>query len=153
MFERKRVSVCGIYILLVFIFGCSNNEQKTYKEVNKGLAVYSDVNDSLFFAQVKKYIQKNGKHERVSLSSIINDTNLMVDYYSVLKNDWEVTVDHSNRIYFSKDNVHYGNVILQSDSVFVEPYYLGSKEKIDTLNEIIRPINEVYESLIKSISK
>lgn len=138
--------------LVLLIFSCNSNQLKIQNVTNQDEYTYRNSKDSLSFYQLKKHIQNNGKHERVSVSSIANDTSLMVDYYSMLKNDWEVTIDHSNRIYFSRDKVHYGNVILRDDSVFVEPYYLGPKENIDTVNEIIKPINEVYKSLIKSIN-
>lgn len=155
MSGKIKISVFGIsflFFLLLSIFSCNGSQLKIHNEVNHDEIAYQNPNDSLPFYKVKKHIQKNGKHERVSVSSIASDTSLMVDYYSIISDNWEITIDHTNRIYFSKDKVHYGNVILQSDSVFVEPYYLGPKESIDTLNEIIKPINEVYISLIKSIN-
>lgn len=155
MSGKIKISIFGISFLsflLLSIFSSNGSQLKIHNALNQGEFKSRNHNDSLTFYNIKKHIQKNGKHERVSVSSIANDTSLMVDYYSIISDNWEITIDHTNRIYFSKDKVHYGNVILQSDSVFVEPYYLGLDKNIDTLNEIIKPINNVYKGLIKSIN-
>lgn len=109
--------------------------------------------DSIHFNLVKKYIEKNGKHRRMSASSVAGDTSLMIDYYSISKEGWEITKDHHSRIYFSYNSHSFGNVFLEFDSAYVEPYYLGSIEVIDTLTEIRVPISKLYNELVHQALK
>ncbi|MFT6443010.1 MAG: hypothetical protein ACJASQ_001114 [Crocinitomicaceae bacterium] len=156
------------FLFCVVIYGCDNEStkvnalnplvigQKSMK-IESPNSVVPNLNehestiaftDSIHFKKVKLYIQNNGKHDRVSVSAIAGDTDMMVDYYSIVREDWKITKDHHTRIYFSYDSYSYGNVFLVKDSVHVEPYYIGPKEDIDTLNEIIRPITKLYNALV-----
>jgi hypothetical protein len=114
---------------------------------------FIEFTDSIHFQKVKQYIEKNGKHDRVSISSVPGDTSMMVDYYSIISEGWKITKDHHTRIYFSYESYSYGNVFLVHDSVHVEPYYIGPRENIDTLNEIRRPIVKLYNSLVNEVLK
>ncbi len=105
--------------------------------------------DAFHFQMVKQFIEKIGKHDRVSASAMIGDTSLMIDYYSIEKEGWNITKDHHTRIYFSYASHSYGSVFLEHDSVHVEPYYLGPKDDIDTLIEIILPITKLYNELVE----
>lgn len=109
--------------------------------------------DSAHFEMIKFYIEKTGVHERISISAIAGDTSLLVDYYTIKRGEWEITKDSHSRIYFSQEDCSYGNVFLLQDAVYVEPYYTGPEENIDTLNEIILPIKGLYNQLRKEALK
>ncbi|MEZ4937418.1 MAG: hypothetical protein R2799_07475 [Crocinitomicaceae bacterium] len=105
------------------------------------------------FTKVHQYIRETGLHKRVSVSAIAGDTSKMVDYYSIEKDKFKLTVDHSKRIYIEYNGNHIGNLYLDQDSVYVEPYHMKMGEDMDTLTDIIDPIWALYEMLILEIDK
>jgi hypothetical protein len=109
--------------------------------------------DAIHFQKVKQYLEEVGKHDSVSISALAGDTSMMVDYYSIDRKGWNITKDHHTRIYFSYDSHSYGSIFLVDDSVHVEPYYIGPKETIDTLHEIIQPITKLYNTLVNEARK
>jgi hypothetical protein len=109
--------------------------------------------DSIHFQIVKQYIKSIGEHERVSASAIAGDTNWMVEYYSISRGDWKITIDHTKRIYFSFKSYSHGNILLEDNSVHVEPYYIGPREDIDTLIDIVFPITTLYNTLVQESSE
>lgn len=149
-----------VLFLFVVFFGCGNDNLKT-NVLNSGVVglnsikpniepdePYIEFVDSTHFQKVKQYIQKIGNHDRISISAILGDTSMMIDYYSIKKEGWKITKDNHTRLYFSYNNYSYGNVFLVQDSVHVEPYYTGPKNDIDTLNEIVLPITKLYNTLV-----
>jgi len=170
---NKLYNALYVFALTIFLcailYGCDNesvktnnldssvNEQDSIKTASKNSSKFDkdqiQFTDSVHFQMVKQYIEETGKHHRLSASAVAGDTNLMVDYYSILREGWEITKDHHSRIYFSYDSYSYGSIFLENDSVHVEPYYVGPRKGIDTLGEIIQPITKLYNELIDEAGK
>ena len=144
------------FAFLLFI-SCSQNEisSSDSKPIEKKTDTIARIapHKSDSFNKVKAYIRHKGKHERVSVSSVQGDTSMMVDYYSIQNENWKLTIDHSNRIYVDFKGIHLGNLFLDEDSVYVEPYHMKMDKELDTLTDIIGPVWEQYELLLTAICK
>lgn len=84
------------------------------------LAMNKNLSDSTFFKPIyfkklQKYILKNGKTEKVNISSR-SDKPIYFTYHILEIDDIKLTVDKSNRIYFSdKNSLKLGNILLSED--------------------------------------
>lgn len=71
------------------------------------------------FDRVKLYIKENGALEKFNISS--NDSEQkIVSYYKIQVNSFEIAIDHSNRIYLSKDSVTHASLYKNGSIKLVE---------------------------------
>lgn len=141
-----------IAFLVILIVSCSNSEQSNNEMTSQKRQKVQTDEPISSFESVKKYIHSNGTHEQVSASSMLGDSNMLVDYYFIYKNEWKITSDHSNYLYFSKNNISYGNILFEDDTTTIEVHYFGG-HPLDTITDIKLPIQEIYEELISEASK
>ena len=105
----------------------------------KTLAMNNNLYDSsflspIYFKKLQKYILENGKIEKVNASSR-SDKAIYITYYILKVNSIKLTVDKSNRIYFSnKNEKHLGNILLSEDglSVSIEADDANNKTLIES---------------------
>lgn len=141
------IIVAGL-IFAGLTIGCENaNSQSDHHHMQSEI----EFKDSIHFHLAQHYIATNGKHERLSMSAIVGDTSLMVDYFTLTRNGWEIIKDHSNRIYFSFNAISYGNILLDVDSVRVETNYLGPNIEIDLTRDVVWPIIKMYNELLREV--
>jgi hypothetical protein len=69
-------------------------------------------------------------------------------YYSVRRNGYEITTDHSRRIYFSKNSEHIGNILITDDKIVVPE--IQDKDRNKKREESI--LRE-YRFLVEEITK
>lgn len=75
-----------------------------------------------YFNKLRAYILQTGRLEKVNASSRA-DKPVFVEYHILSFEDWELTADGTDRIYFSKKEPvykHYGNVLLENRMVKLE---------------------------------
>ena len=147
----KKLWIFGNLFALLFIatfVSCKNDQPNLESNRSELNVIPNNVSDSIQFQIVKNYIKKNGEHTSVNTSGIAgNSSKWMIDYYSINREKWNITIDHSNRIYFRLDSTSYGNILFENGRTSVEPYYLGRQENIDTINSIRNPINALYRKI------
>lgn len=108
--------------------------------------------DPTYFPLVKEYIRRIGDSLTVDASNLIGG-GMMVTYYFIHEGEWEIAVDHTNRIYFSIAKVQFGNILRdedissQQDKLVVEYNYLGDDETI-VQADVETSIHKEYCSLV-----
>jgi len=108
----------------LLVFGsCQAQQDKSLNKNNKETSTGEfNLADTTYFVAVKQYIKENGKVSSVNASSSLSDT-MMVTYHSIMLNDVQVTVDHSDRIYMSIHNEHIGNILKENGTIKPEINY------------------------------
>lgn len=125
----------------------TNNDESKVEEIGQDSIAIQNYTDTSYFSIVQNYIRKVGEHSRVDVSSA-QGGGLWVDYYIIHIDDWRITVDHSKRIYFTKGGYHHGNVLFENDKIQVEKNYVGPNDDIDLIEEVEKPIWQLYTKLV-----
>jgi len=109
--------------------------------------------DSLYFRPqyfnlLYKHIVKNGKIEKVDISSRL-DKHEYIEYHVLSYDEWELKVDKSNRIYFTMpqpEYKYYGSILMTNDHVVkIECEDSSDKKKIyKVYNQILEKIEKEY---------
>lgn len=106
-----------------------------------------DLTDTTYFEIVKNYIFENGSIEKVNISS--DQSKERIIEYHVLKIDkWEATIDHSDRIYITLNNVKYGNILKENAAVEPEINYGVPDTNPKQTKEKEIQVLEIYKRLI-----
>ena len=106
-----------------------------------------NLEDTTNFTLVKDYIKQNGKKRTVNASSSL-DKEMMVNYHYLFIDSMEITIDHSDRIYMSLNEIHYGNILKENGKVRPEIIY-GVTDKNPELTKAKEiKVLEIYRELI-----
>ena len=106
-----------------------------------------DLTDTTYFNLAKKYIFENGRKEYVNISSEISQERIIE--YRILKMDnWEMTVDHSQRIYFTQNGNKYGNILNENGTVQPEINYGAPDTHPKITKEKEVQVLKIYEQLV-----
>ena len=84
-----------------------------------------DLTDTTYFDLVHAYIKENGVYREADISSAAGGMHqkLVVKYYELRIDELLATVDHSDRIYFTREEQKIGNVLKEAATVRPEIHY------------------------------
>lgn len=118
-----------------------------------------------YFDLVKSYLKSQGDSSVVDVSGN-SSGRLLVTYHEIVHNNWKITVDHTDRIYFSTnhDSLHFGNILYnrnfqnllyEEDKVVIEMTYgIGreqTKEEIEEDKKQAKILREEYNLFVEEI--
>lgn len=81
--------------------------------------------DTTYFDLVHQYIMDNGAYREEDISSSAGGMHqkLVLKYYELMVDDLLATVDHSDRIYFTRNGQRFGNILKEEGTVRPEIIY------------------------------
>ena len=138
--------------LILVICGFRNDVSQMHKPPKIFLLGAHNCDDPSYFPLVKEYIISTGDSITLDVSGRENG-GMMLTYYFIKDGNWKLTVDHTNRIYFSVNEVQFGNILkeinvsTQKETIVVEYNYLGTDKTI-VQAEVEEAIREKYCDLI-----
>lgn len=136
-----------LFFAILIIASCNNIKGINADEEKTNVSEDIDLSDTTYFNLVKEYIYKNGKIDSVNISSRI-DSEMIIEYRIITIDNWQFTIDHSNRIYMNCYNLHYGN-ILKEDSIVRPEINYGVPDKDPQLTKEKKDlVLEKYRMLI-----
>lgn len=102
-----------------------SNSLSKHKKENSELPMDTGVHnleDTTYFQLVRDFIRETGDSSTVDASSIIGG-GLFVTYFKIQLDSMQITIDHSDRIYMSIENQHYGNILKEDGIILPEIVY------------------------------
>jgi hypothetical protein len=129
----------------------ANINEKEVSEIKLNTGAHN-LEDTTYFTLVQNFIRETGDSSKVDISSKI-DGGLFVTYYKVVIDSMQISIDHSDRIYMSLNNQHYGNMLKKDGTIQAEIIY-GVPDKNPEETKIKEDVVlSYYERLINIASQ